>query len=298
MSVRIDGTPSWPLRVASAIFVALGSAHLLGTWIDTCAGPFFFGPVAVSLVPSIKGTIPRVATWVAAPTMDLWRLHLGCSGSLALGLLFLGTLGLTVKPTRAAAGLLLLVSIVWLAIAGLFYFWAPACAIFVATLLLLVAWMRSSSEMQQEAPRSRLWWWIVAPMWAMGTLHFLGTLVELATPFAFAPEVAGLRQKLTATGIQIAHHLGSDRSFWWAYLGFNLGHGWAICSFGLGVYFVSTRQPERLRRGVLPLIVALFSAAWLFTATRYWFYGPISATLLATTGHGILAVRTWRTTRS
>lgn len=127
-------------------------------------------------------------------------------------------------------------------------------------------------------------WFIAgtAPLIVAGALHVLVTLVDTRRPTYFAPKDASLRPALEATPMRFGGKAAP--SMWRAWLGFNISHGLGVFTVGLLFLLLATYDFNLVERidAIRPLAVA-FSAAYLVLSLRFWFYGPVILTGVATT---------------
>ncbi|MCU0848776.1 MAG: hypothetical protein MUD12_12895 [Spirochaetes bacterium] len=88
----------------------------------------------------------------------------------------------------------------------------------------------------------------------MGLGHFLGTAVDVFTPFLFTPVDCRVKEMMAGAAILI-----TDRTTLWdAWLGFNLSHGLGVFLFGF-IFLSLARRDYGLITGerfILPLCVA------------------------------------------
>ena len=105
----------------------------------------------------------------------------------------------------------------------------------------------------------------------MGLGHFLGTVVDVFTPFLFTPVDGRVKDAMVKGTILI-----TDRtSLWDAWLGFNLSHGLGVFLFGF-IFLMLARKDYGLITGgrfILPLCVFTVSA-YLALSVMFWFYLP------------------------
>jgi len=105
----------------------------------------------------------------------------------------------------------------------------------------------------------------------MGLGHFLGTVIDVFTPFLFTPVDGRVKEEMVKAVILI-----TDRTTLWdAWLGFNLSHGLGVFLFGF-IFLTLARRDYCLITGerfILPLCV-FTASAYLALSIIFWFYLP------------------------
>ncbi len=127
--------------------------------------------------------------------------------------------------------------------------------------------------------------WFIAgtiPLILAGGLHALYTLVDTVRPTYFAPIDRSVKPVLEGTGIRLVGK--ATPSMWRVWLGINISHGLGVFAFGLICLLIATHDFELVERigAIRPLTIA-FSVAYLALSLRFWFYGPVIVTGIATT---------------
>jgi hypothetical protein len=139
--------------------------------------------------------------------------------------------------------------------------------------------------------------WFIAgtiPLILAGALHVLGALVDTVRPTFFTPVEGSAKPAAEGTGIRLVRMFGSSGtrpSMWSVWLGIHITHGLGVLVFGLLCLLIATddfklvEQIDVLR----PLTIAV-SAAYVAVSLRFFFYGPVIITAVATTCFIIAAV--------
>jgi hypothetical protein len=119
-----------------------------------------------------------------------------------------------------------------------------------------------------------------------GGLHAVGTLIDTIRPTFFTPIEPSVKQEMEGTGVRLVRMFGGGGerpSVWRTWLGFNISHGLGVFSFGLLCLLIASHDFELVKQidAIRPLTIA-FSAAYLALSLRFWFYGPVIVTGVAT----------------
>lgn len=106
---------------------------------------------------------------------------------------------------------------------------------------------------------------------AIGTLHGLLALRDLATPRAFTPTDDSVR-----TAMQGARLAFNPRvNLWQAWLGFNLSHSLGVVLFGGALLLLAwLRFPVFAASHLLQGVSVVVAATYLVLSLRFWFWGP------------------------
>ena len=127
--------------------------------------------------------------------------------------------------------------------------------------------------------------WFIAgtlPCIFAGGLHAALAVVDTVRPTYFAPRDDGsLQPAMERTQMRFAGR--SAPTMWRSWLGFNLSHGLGVFTFGLLCLLIATYDFRIVERvdAIRPLTIA-FSAAYFVLALRFWFWGPVLLTAVAT----------------
>ena len=139
--------------------------------------------------------------------------------------------------------------------------------------------------------------WFIAgtiPLMLGGGLHVLATLVDTVRPTFFTPLDAPVRDATFSTGIELRRLFGgsgAEPSMWRVWLGIHLSHGLGVFTFGLMCLLIATHDFALVEEiGALRPLTIAFSAVYFVIALRFWFYGPLLLTVIATTCFTIAAV--------
>jgi hypothetical protein len=126
--------------------------------------------------------------------------------------------------------------------------------------------------------------WFIAgtvPCIFAGGLHAALTVVDTARPTYFAPRDRSVKPAMERTQIRFAGR--SAPTMWRAWLGFNISHGLGVFTFGLLCLLLATYDFSIVERvdAIRPLTIA-FGATYFVIAARFWFWGPVVLTGVAT----------------
>jgi hypothetical protein len=126
--------------------------------------------------------------------------------------------------------------------------------------------------------------WFVAgtiPLILAGGLHALAALLDTVRPTFFAPIERSVQPAAEGTGIRLVGR--ATPSMWRVWLGIHISHGLGVFSFGLLCLLIVAHDPGLVESisALRPLTIA-FSAAYLVLSLRFWFYGPVIITAIAT----------------
>ena len=134
--------------------------------------------------------------------------------------------------------------------------------------------------------------WFVAgtiPLMVAGGLHALLALLDTVRPTYFAPIERSVKPVVEGTGIRLVGR--ATPSMWRVWLGINITFGLGILTFGLLCLLIATHDFELVERidAIRPLTIA-FSGALLAVSLRFFFYGPVIITGIATACFTVAAV--------
>ena len=126
--------------------------------------------------------------------------------------------------------------------------------------------------------------WFIAgtiPLILAGGLHALGALLDTVRPTFFAPIDRSVKPVVEGTGIRLVGR--ATPSMWRVWLGVHITHGLGIFTFGLLCLLIATHDFSLVERidAIRPLAIA-FSGALLAVSLRFFFYGPVIITGIAT----------------
>ena len=126
--------------------------------------------------------------------------------------------------------------------------------------------------------------WFVAgtiPLILAGALHVVYALRDTVRPTYFAPIDRSVKPVVEGTGIRLVGR--PTPSMWRVWLGIHISHGLGIFTFGLLCLLIATHDFTLVERidAIRPLTIA-FSAAYVVLSLRFWFYGPVLITAIAT----------------
>ena len=116
-----------------------------------------------------------------------------------------------------------------------------------------------------------------------GGLHAALTVVDTVRPTYFAPRDDGsLKPAMERTQMRFAGR--SAPTMWNSWLGFNISHGLGVFTFGLLCLLLATYDFGIVERvdAIRPLAIA-FAGTYFVIALRFWFWGPVLLTAVATT---------------
>jgi len=122
----------------------------------------------------------------------------------------------------------------------------------------------------------------------LGFLHLIYTFADLKSPKKFVPTDENLLPLLQNTGVRLVRNPWPGRSFWGAYMGFNLSHSLGILVFVTLYLVLSFIAPSVLFHPALVAILIGTGCAYVVTARIFWFsipfYGATLSTFLTTLG--------------
>lgn len=127
--------------------------------------------------------------------------------------------------------------------------------------------------------------WFIAgtiPCILAGGLHVALAVVDTVRPTYFAPRDDGsLQPAMERTQMRFAGR--SAPTMWSSWLGFNISHGLGVFIFGLLCLLIASYDFGLVTRidAMRPLTFA-FAATYLLVALRFWFWGPVLLTAMAT----------------
>jgi hypothetical protein len=132
-------------------------------------------------------------------------------------------------------------------------------------------------------------WFIAGTVTLMlaGGVHVLQALLDTVRPTYFAPIDSSVKQEVESTGIRLRRMLpggsGATPSMWTVWLGIHITHGLGIFTVGLLCLLIATHDFNLVERidAIRPLTIA-FSTALLAVSLRFFFYGPVIITGIAT----------------
>jgi hypothetical protein len=108
-------------------------------------------------------------------------------------------------------------------------------------------------------------------------------VVDTVRPTYFAPRDDGsLKPAMERTQMRFAGR--SAPTMWNSWLGFNISHGLGVFTFGLLCLLLATYDFGIVERvdAIRPLAIA-FAGTYFVIALRFWFWGPVLLTAVATT---------------
>lgn len=118
------------------------------------------------------------------------------------------------------------------------------------------------------------------PFIVAGSLHALGTVVDIWRPTFFTPADApvGVQMRGTRLALRDMFPGRPRRNFWQAWLGFNISHGIGAAVFGILLLAVARHDFTLVTSiGIIrPLSIGI-SMTYLVLAIRCWFYLPAIA---------------------
>jgi hypothetical protein len=134
--------------------------------------------------------------------------------------------------------------------------------------------------------------WFVAgtiPLILAGALHALYALIDTAHPSYFTPIDGSVRAVADSTGIRLVGK--PTPSMWRVWLGIHISHGLGVFTFGLLCLLIATHDFALVTNigAIRPLTIA-FSATYLVLSLRFWFWGPVLITGVATLCFTVAAV--------
>jgi len=134
--------------------------------------------------------------------------------------------------------------------------------------------------------------WFIAgtvPLILAGGLHALYALFDTARPRYFTPIDRSVKPVVEGTGIRLVGK--ATPSMWRVWLGINMTHGLGIFAFGLLCLLIAIQDFDTVERidAIRPLTIA-FSGALLAVSLRFFFYGPVIITGIATACFTVAAV--------
>jgi hypothetical protein len=276
-------------RLAGALFLLLGTAHLVGTLLDLAGLTRFFRPVD----PSVEEQMALVLPWISSvllAKMTVLDLYFGCSASMSLGMMWLGLCAWLVAPERRATAALAGLALGWSLLGWARLFWIPATAFTMATALLAVAATLAPNRPWEG--RATQWFWAASALFVLGGPgHFATSVMEMFTRSLYFPVELTLVEAMHSTGIAITGLGGVHPDVWHVYVGFNLGHGWGLVGFGVGLWVLGRASPFCFGRAWVRATVLAFALGWLGVASTLFFYVPVLLAASASIGHGFLLGR-------
>ena len=134
--------------------------------------------------------------------------------------------------------------------------------------------------------------WFIAgtvPLILAGGLHALYALRDTVRPTYFTPIDRSVKPVVEGTGIRLVGK--ATPSMWRVWLGINMTHGLGIFAFGLLCLLIAIQDFDTVERidAIRPLTIA-FSGALLAVSLRFFFYGPVIITGIATACFTVAAV--------
>jgi len=134
--------------------------------------------------------------------------------------------------------------------------------------------------------------WFIAgtvPLILAGGLHALYALRDTVRPTYFTPIDRSVKPVVEGTGIRLVGK--ATPSMWRVWLGINMTHGLGIFAFGLLCLLIAIQDFDTVERidAIRPLTIA-FSGALLAVSLRFFFYGPVIITAIATACFTVAAV--------
>ncbi|MBA2566574.1 MAG: hypothetical protein H0V08_02095 [Thermoleophilaceae bacterium] len=127
------------------------------------------------------------------------------------------------------------------------------------------------------------------PLILAGGAHALLALRDTVRPRSFAPIERSVKPAIEDTGIRLVGKAAP--SMWRVWLGINITFGLGLFSFGLVCLLIATHDFKLVEEidAIRPLTIA-FSAALFAVSLRFFFYGPVIITGVATTCFTIATV--------
>ena len=134
--------------------------------------------------------------------------------------------------------------------------------------------------------------WFIAgtvPLILAGGLHALYALRDTVRPTYFTPIDRSVKPVVEGTGIRLVGK--ATPSMWRVWLGINMTHGLGIFAFGLLCLLIAIQDFDTVERidAIRPLTIG-FSGALLAVSLRFFFYGPVIITGIATACFTVAAV--------
>lgn len=120
------------------------------------------------------------------------------------------------------------------------------------------------------------------PLVALGSLHLIYTLGDVARPRRFAPADSTLLAAMARTPLRIT----GETTMWRAWLGFNFSHSLGVLVVGVLIAWAALRAISGLP-SALPALGPLYwaalgvAAAYAVLAWQYWFRVPLIGTLVS-----------------
>lgn len=118
----------------------------------------------------------------------------------------------------------------------------------------------------------------------LGTLHATFTLIDVFKPRWFTPIDDSVREAMQGMPFK----LNSQTDMWKGWLGFNLSHSLGLIMYGLFIYFITLLAYETLLTSIaLKIGIMTISLIYILLSYKFWFWGPVLGTSLATLALGI-----------
>ncbi len=105
----------------------------------------------------------------------------------------------------------------------------------------------------------------------LGLAHFLGTLIDIITPFLFTPVDNHVKNEMIKATILITDRM----SLWNAWIGFNLSHGFGVLIFGVVFLLLARNNFDYIIsiKFIYPLSIFI-ALVYLTMSLLFWFYLP------------------------
>jgi hypothetical protein len=139
-------------------------------------------------------------------------------------------------------------------------------------------------------------WFIAGTIVAIvaGGGHVVMALIDTVRPTFFAPIESSAKPAMEGTGIGLVRMSGGSGarpSTWRVWLGIHITHGIGVFIFGLLCLVIAIHDFNVVEQidAIRPLTIAV-SAAYLAVSLRFFFYGPVILTGIATACFTVAAV--------
>lgn len=113
---------------------------------------------------------------------------------------------------------------------------------------------------------------------ALGALHGIWALRDIATPRTFTPADDSVRKAMI--GVPMALHTGTD--MWRGWLGFNLSHSLGLIVFGGTLLAIGLFRMDLFVYREVQIAALTASGVYLVLSVKFWFSGPVIGTGIAT----------------
>ena len=124
---------------------------------------------------------------------------------------------------------------------------------------------------------------------AAGALHVAMTLLDTVRPRYFVPRDGSLEVAMKDTRMRFGG--SAAPSMWRVWRGVHLTHGLGIVAFGLLCLLIAVQDFGLVERvdAIRPLAIGV-SAAYMAISIRFFFYGPVVVTAIATACFSVAAM--------